>query len=265
MALWFFKRLLSIFLKPNLPLFSFPRKRQSDVEVECNLAERRVQLYEDLGQTQEAVEQTCLWGCSFHHFMGELLSAEDIVVLIKHLKSDDEGGSLQSGRKRWSMHFWLLLLLDILMVAKQPAGNHGQLWSQLRFFMSWHLPRATVASLRSTAQPKRNVNCGSQQGWNFVSFALLIKQVEYVYIGLSSCPRVLPTDTWLNWDTRKDFCPAFCLCFLTSLNSLLIIPYILLPCYFIFVLWKAWYLLMVLGHEGKNNFLGTLLLSDWFK
>lgn len=87
----------------------------------------------------------------------------------------------------------------------------------------------------------------------------------YIYIGLSSCPHVLPTDTWLNWDTRKDFCPAFCLCFLTSLNSLLIIPYILLPCYFIFVLWKAWYLVMVLGHEGKNNFLGTLLLSDWFK
>lgn len=182
--------------------------------------------------------------------MGELLSAEDVVVLIKHPKSDDEGGSLQPRRKRWSMHLWLLLLLDILTVAKQPAGKHGQFWSQLHFPTSWHMPRAAVASLRSsTAEPRRNVNRGSQQGRNCLFCSL--DQRRWIYIGISSCPHILPADTWLNWDTRKDFCSAFCLCFLASLISLLIIPYILLPCSFIFVLWEAWYLVTVLGHEGK--------------
>lgn len=48
-----FLKLLYISLKQNLLLFSFTRKRYSDVKNKYNLVERRFHCYEDLGQTPE--------------------------------------------------------------------------------------------------------------------------------------------------------------------------------------------------------------------
>lgn len=185
--------------------------------------------------------------------MGESLSAEDAVVLTKHLKSDDEGGSLQLRMKRWSMHLWLLVLLDILMVANfeanfispRPGTCPGPLWHV------WdHQPQSqgemwTVAHSRAET----------------LSLLLSWPKKMNMYVGLSSCPRMLRTDTWLNWDTRKDFClfpVLFNFSYFSSDHPLYSFCLTLL----FFFFWESWYLVMVLGHEGKNHFLGILLLRE---
>lgn len=78
-------KLLYISLKQNLLLFSFTRKRYSDVKNKYNLVERRFHCYEDLGQTPEVFADISIRP-QFCHLKGELLSGADVLVLIKQLK-----------------------------------------------------------------------------------------------------------------------------------------------------------------------------------